>query len=130
MKKEEFIRRYGRTAYAKRCNQTEKWGLSHQKELRAAARERGRNGGKYYEQCRKYKITGLQGVRNKIRGYHNRRWAKYKKFVAHGSQLHHQWAPGSPRYKGVALVEADQHRHGIIDVIRILEGKITMFTEG
>lgn len=32
-------------------------------------------------------------------------------------------------YDGVALVEADRYQHGIIDVIQILKGKITLLTE-
>ena len=34
-----------------------------------------------------------------------------------------------PLYRGLALVEADQHTHGFIDVIKILDGEITIFTE-
>ena len=32
-------------------------------------------------------------------------------------------------YRSTALVEADQHMHGIVDVIEILEGKIRFLTE-
>ena len=129
MKKEEFVKRYGEAAYIKMCGQSQEWRLAHPEEVKAAAHEQCRKGGRYYGKSRIYQVAGLQGVRNKIRGFHNRRWSKYKKIVAPGSQLHHQWQAGSPRYTGVALVEADQHRYGIIDVIRILEGKITLFTE-
>ena len=37
--------------------------------------------------------------------------------------------PKTARYMGVALVERNLHRHGIIRVIEILEGQITLLTE-
>jgi hypothetical protein len=44
-------------------------------------------------------------------------------------ELHHQWIPETADYTGLALVEAKPHKHGIIDVIQILEGAITVFSE-
>ena len=63
-----------------------------------------------------------------IRSKHSRRWRKFKTLIAPGSELHHEWIPETAEYRGVALVEADQHRRGIIDVIQILEGEITLFS--
>ena len=60
---------------------------------------------------------------------HGNLWRKYKNIIAPESQIHHEWIPGTANYRGVALVEADQHMHGIVDVIEILEGKITLLTE-
>jgi hypothetical protein len=91
--------------------------------------EQFRKGGKYYEKWLELDRTGLRGERNKVRGRHQKRWRDYKKIIAPGSQLHHQWQPGTAEYDGVALVERDQHMHGIIKVIQILKGVITVFTE-
>jgi hypothetical protein len=60
---------------------------------------------------------------------HGYYWRPYKNIIAPGSQLHHNWIPGTADYTGLALVEADQHMRGFIEVIQILEGKITLFTE-
>ena len=91
-------------------------------------RER-RKGGKDYEARQKYETTGLQGRKKKIRMKHAKKWRRYKQIVAPESQCHHEWISGTSQYRGVALVEKDQHIHGMINVIRILEGKITLFTE-
>jgi hypothetical protein len=73
--------------------------------------------------------TGLQGARNKIRGRHSHEYKPYKAIIAPESQLHHEWLPDSPEYRGLALVEADPHMHGFVDVIEILDGEITLLTE-
>ena len=91
--------------------------------------EHNRKGGKFYEHQLEYNRTGLQGERNRIRGKHNRKYYSFKQIIAPGSEIQHEWLPGTANYRGVALVEKDQHRHGIIKVIQILEGKITLFTE-
>ena len=36
---------------------------------------------------------------------------------------------GTARYMGIALVEKNAHRHGIVNVIEILEGQLTLLTE-
>lgn len=36
---------------------------------------------------------------------------------------------GTAKYTDVALVESNPHQYGYIDVIQILEGKITLLTE-
>jgi hypothetical protein len=36
---------------------------------------------------------------------------------------------GTAEHRGVALVEADQHMRGFVDVIEILEGEIRLPTE-
>jgi len=43
------------------------------------------------------------------------------------TQIHHEWVSGTAKYRGVALVDAELHRHGIIKVIEVLEGEITLF---
>jgi hypothetical protein len=92
-------------------------------------RQSSRKGGKYYEKNLLYHRIGLQGKRNAIRSRHRNKWRQYKHQIAPDSQIHHSWRPGTAEYDGVALVEKDKHRHGIIDVIQILEGKITLLTE-
>ena len=144
MKKEEFIKRYGEGAYEKRLEQTRqweeanpdkvleqihKWREANPEKVEAQNHERNRKGGRHYVKKLKYMTTGLQGERNKIRVNHAYKWRPYKNIIAPDSQIHHEWLPGSAEYRGVALVEKDQHMHGFVDVIKILNGKITLLTE-
>lgn len=92
-------------------------------------RQRGRKGGRHYEKHLQDAQTGIRGERNKIRCKDRRKWRLYKLIIAPDSQLHHQWLIETSEYTGIALVEADQHMHGFINVIQILKGKITLFTE-
>jgi hypothetical protein len=157
--KDSYIAKHGEAAYAKRLEQRREWGKklpggekqlsqdrrdANPEESRVndrAWRERNpqkiiekgrkvsRKGGAYYEKKQKYKQTGLSGEREHIRMRHGYYWRKYKNFVAPDSQLHHQWVPNTAKYTGLALVEKDQHMRGVIDVIQILDGKITLLTE-
>lgn len=159
MKKKECIRKYGIAAYKKKLQQGRdwyakhseefrernrlwrennqdvvkagkaNWAKSHPEEVKAKSQQQCRKGGKHYEKTRQYKMTGIQHEKELVRGKHNRLWATFKKIIAPESQFHHQWAPGTANYTGVALVEKDQHQHGYIDVIQILEGEITLLTE-
>ena len=61
--------------------------------------------------------------RRRIRQMHR---TKYKNLINSGLVIHHEWIPKTAEYRGVALVGADQHRHGIIDVFQVLEGEITL----
>jgi hypothetical protein len=130
--KEEYIKKYGEAAYTaleKMRNATKRWGEKHPDKVREASHEGSRKDGKYYKRCLAYSQTGLRGERNKIRGRDWGKWNRYKKIIAPESQLHHQWRPGTAEYSGLALVEATQHMHGIVNVIQILEGNITLLSE-
>ena len=144
MKKEEYIRRYGIKAYAKMQQQKREWEKKHPEKGReksrlwkqknpekviATSQDRGRKGGKYYEHTMKYMMSGLPHERNLVRMHHRYLYRPYKQVIAPDSQIHHQWVPGTANYTGVALVEKDQHMHGFIDVIQILEGEITLLSE-
>lgn len=129
MKKEVFIGRYGEAEYERQLELSSQWGESNPDKVQRYRHNQNRKGGGGYEKNQRYKVEGLQGERNLIRNTHSRRWREFKRIIAPGSQCHHEWIFGTSRYRGVALVEADQHRHGIIDVIRILKGKITLMTE-
>ena len=118
MNKEEHIEKYGEEAYKTRLKQTETWIKTH-----------NRKGGANYPKLMLYHMTGLQYARRLIRNKHGLRWKPFKQIIAPESQIHHEWIPGTADYTGVALVETDQHIHGFIDVIQILEGEITLFTE-
>ena len=72
---------------------------------------------------------GWDKKKDLIRGRHRRYYTPYKQIIAPESQLHHEWIPMTAEYRGVALVEANQHLHGYIDVIQILEGEIMLLTE-
>lgn len=155
MKKEEIIERFGEAAYAKELQQNRDWRALHpsyrkkyyaehrgeenakKKKWRAANpdkvkannQEHSRKGGKYYDMRLEYNTTGLQGERHKIRKKHGKQYRPFKRIIAPESQIHHEWIPDTAEYTGVALVETKPHRYGIIDVIQILEGKISLLTE-
>lgn len=159
MKKEEIIERYGEEAYEKKLEQSRKWHKAHREKekaqslkwrkehqeekkatdkkyreahpegIKADGQKACRKGGKHYERRQKYKTTGLQGERNRIRGKHGNQYRPYKQIIAPESQIHHEWVPDSAEYRGVALVEAEAHMRGFVDVIEILDGGITLLTE-
>ena len=129
MYKGERIRKYGEAAYEKKLQQGREWHAAHPEELKASSQETNRKGGKHYEKRRAYNMQGLRHKRGLVRGKHNRKWASYKRLIAPDSALHHEWIPETANYRGVALVEADQHKYGYVDVIQILEGEITLLTE-
>jgi hypothetical protein len=127
--KEEYIEKYGEEAYEKQLEQKRQWREANPEKAEEHNHETSRKGGKYYEKRLEYAHTGLQGERNKIRTTHANKWRPYKKIIAPDSQIHHEWIFETADFRGVALVEADQHMHGIIKVIQILKGVITVFTE-
>lgn len=144
MKKEEFIERRGEAAYKKMIQQNSDWNALHREEIsiqeagwraanpakvKANHQKHTCKGGKYHERHLEYEHTGLRGERNRIRKRHGKQYRPFKNIIAPESQIHHEWVPGTAEYRGVALVEADQHMHGYIDVIKILDGKITLLTE-
>lgn len=129
MKKAEFLKRYGEEAYKKRLGQIRVWREAHSEKIEEHNHELSRKSGKRYEKKLEYNRTGLCGERNKVRSKHRKEYYPFKQIIAPDSQLHHSWRPESPDYDGVALVEKDQHMHGIIEVIQILEGEITLFSE-
>lgn len=144
MNKEEIITRYGKAAYKKKLQQGRDWNVQHREEhsihtkkwqganpdkVEAIHREVNHKGGKYYEHALEHKRTGIPGERSRIRAKHGRIYRVFKQLIAPLSQIHHEWIPGTTDFRGVALVETDQHMHGFIDVIQILEGGITLLTE-
>ena len=144
MKKEEIIEMYGEAAYERHLEQmrayeeehreeanarNKKYAKAHPEVVIAKSQEQGRKGGKHYEAKQEYMRTGIQGEKNKIRGKHGKQYRAYKAIIAQDSQIHHEWVLDTSEYRGVALVEKDAHMHGFIDVIEILEGKITLLTE-
>lgn len=143
MEKKEFIERYGKVAYKKWQQQkrdwnkehpqearerTRLWMLDHPEEVKANDKEK-RKGGKYYGRQRKYFSTGIPHEKELVRRKHRNKWTLYKQIIAPESQIHHEWILNTSDFGGVALVGKDQHIHGFIDVIQILEGEITLFTE-
>jgi len=167
MKKEEYIRRYGKAAYQKMRQQSREWNkenpervqetsklwkAANQEKVKAhpeKSRERAKlwavanpdkdkarqregthKGGKYYAQRRQHQMNGIPHEKELIRSKHANLYRAYKRLIAQESQIHHGWLnDGTSNYRGVALVEKNQHQHGYIDVIQILEGEITLFTE-
>jgi hypothetical protein len=148
MKKDEYIRRHGEEAWAKLLERGRARYKEHKEEEKARNnkyreenpekikarrkidnQKQDRKGGKHYDKKLKYNRTGLRGERNKIRWNHGKQYQPYKDIIAPDSQLHHEWVPDSTEYRGVALVEAEPHQCGIVDVIKILDGEITLLTE-
>lgn len=143
MKKEEFIKRRGKAAYEKKLQQGRDWSKQHREECNARVKEwraanpekvlaieqeQSHKGGKHYEKRLEYNRTGLQGERKSIRDKHRKQYHAISQATPN-SALHHQWIPGTANYLGVALVDKELHRRGIIKVIKLLEGQITVFTE-
>lgn len=129
MKKEEFIEKHSEEEYESYRDYITGWKKSHLTLVQANAREQNRKGGKFYKEKKEYKMTGIQHIKEIIRNKYRNRWKQFKQIIAPESQIHHEWLPGTADYRGVALVEKDQHLQGFIDVIQILEGRITLFTE-
>ena len=157
--KEDYIARHGQEVYDKRLAQRKAWGdnlpggekqrsqerreaepekwrgysrvwcRKNPEIVKAHGREISRKGRKHYDKKQIYKQTGIPGEREHIRMRHGYYWRPYKRIVAPDSQIHHEWVSGTSNYTGIALVEADQHMHGFVDVIEILDGEITLFTE-
>ena len=140
----KFIKKYGEVAYKVKLQRTRDWNAQHHKERNAARKKWRENhpdkakatnqeacckGGKYYLKHLEYKTTGISGKKARIRTKHANHYRPLKKIIAPESQIHHEWIPGTADFRGVALVESNPHRYGIIDVIQILEGKITLLTE-
>ena len=121
MYKEEILKNH--REYYRKCYE------SHPEILKARATKQSKKGGKYYEKRLIYQQSGLQREKNKIRAKHSTHWRKYKGNWLTETQIHHEWIPETADYRGIALVEKDQHLHGFIDVIQILEGEITLFEE-
>ena len=133
MKKGEFIERYGEEKYKEHIEATIQWQRDNPELARdnnkRSSEEWCQKDGKYYEKQRNYQMSGLSHEKRLIRGIHAQRWRPFKQIIAPESQIHHEWLPGTADYRGAALVEADSHMHGFIDVIQILEGEITLLTE-
>lgn len=129
MNKDKIIKEYGEAEYKRRLESNRQWREEHPEEVIANHQEHSRKGGSGYKKYLKYEHTGLRGERNNIRRGHAKEWYDFKVIIAPESQIHHEWTPKTSEYRGVALVETDQHQYGIVDVIRILGGKITLFTE-
>ena len=144
MNKEERIEKYSKEAYKKMLQQKRerriehleqekqklrRWRGDNPEKVKANGQESSRKGGKYYEQHQKYFSAGLPHERKIVRLRHGHLYRPYKQIIALESQIHHEWLPETAEYRGVALVEKDQHMHGLIDVIQILEGEITLFAE-
>ena len=155
MKKEEYIRRYGIVAYDKRLQQSRDWNKAHPEyekkyheehkkerntrskqwsaeypeQVKAHHQEANRKGGKRYEQKRAYMMQGLQHEKGLIRVRDNRRFRTEIEAAGPNYVLHHEWIPGTAKYRGVALVNEEKHQRGIIEVYKVLKGEITLFTE-
>ena len=129
MKKDDYIARHGEEAYELLLARNRNWHKANHERVISLNFEQQRKGGRNYEKKQIYNLSGLQGDRHKIRTKHGGMWRQYKRIIAPNSQLHHQWRQESVLFDGVALVERDQHMYGIINVIQILEGEITLFTE-
>lgn len=106
-----------------------KWREANPQKVRETHREMSHKGGKYYEQRREHLSKGVPHEKGLLRQKHAYLYAPYKRIIAPESQIHHEWVAGTADYRGVALVEKDQHMHGFIDVIQVLDGDITLLTE-
>ena len=129
MNKENRIKKYGIEKHKIRMEQVRDWREQHPAQVQAQSREQGRKDGGGYKNKRLYEMNGFPHARALVRCKHRRKWTPFKQIIAPKSQIHHEWIPGTADFRGVALVETDQHLHGYVDVIKILDGKITLLTE-
>lgn len=135
MNREEHIRRFGEDEKMQQQHRKEvnanlkRWRTTNPDKVKADHLEEYCKGGKRYEKHLIYKTTGLPGEKERTRGAHANYYRPFKQIIAPDSQIHHEWIPRTSKYRGVALVEKDQHMHGFIDVLQILEGEITLLTE-
>ena len=129
MEKKEIIARYGKAEYKRRVKKTREWALSNPEKKKESDQQANRKIGKRYFKTLAYYKTELRGQRHRIRSNHGYLYRSFKQIIAPESAIHHEWVPESAEYRGVALVEKDTHQYGIVDVIKILDGKITLLTE-
>jgi hypothetical protein len=106
-----------------------KYREEHPEKVKASNNEQNRKGSRRYDKKLEYNKKGIPGDKHKIRTKHANQYKPYKDIIAPDSQLHHEWIPKTSDYRGVALVEKEAHMHGFVDVIEILDGKITLLTE-
>ena len=140
MKKKERIIRYGIEAYEKFLDQTRRWKKDNPDTVIAhnavwtkklTCEGVNRKGGKYYLKIKTYYQKEIPKAKHVVRSFHQRLYQPFKNIIDPNglTHIHHEWVAKTANYRGVALVEKDQHSHGYIDVIEILEGKITLMTE-
>lgn len=130
MNKKEIIEGHGVAGYKKHLERNRQWCEAHPEKVEGYRHDQSHKGGKRYEKALKDQQTGIPGEKNVIRSRDRNQYKPFKDIIAPESELHHNWDnDGSAGYSGVALVEKDAHRHGVINVIQILEGEITLFTE-
>ena len=132
MKKADTIRKYGIETYDKYLEQSRNWQRANPEKVSLLSLEQCRKNGKYYNKKLLYMRTGIQGAKNKVRMLHIRIYSPFKRIIDPNglTHIHHEYLnDGTANFRGVALVEKDQHQHGIIKPIIILEGKITLMTE-
>ena len=159
MKKDEFIAKYGEEAWEKKLEKLrthykvhseelkarvkkyqdahpeqarergKKWRETHPEQVQANHQEEYKKGGKHYEKTLIAHHSGVPGEKNRIRAKHGKQYRPYKAIIAPDSQIHHEWIGKTAEYRGIALVETKPHQYGIIDVIQILDGEITLLTE-
>lgn len=129
LEKRRESRKQDKEVYERELEKNREWQRKNPEKTKAIEHKKNRKGGERYKQKLEYNTTGLQGARHRIRNHHRRQWKSYKDIIAPDSVIHHEWIDKTAGYTGVALVEKDQHQHGYIDVIQILDGKITLLTE-
>ena len=131
MKKDGRIKQWGAEAYKRELALSKIWKKKNPEKTKRYAAERNRVGGKHYLEARRKNMEGLRHERAKRRSRDAKKYHLYKKVIDPTglTQVHHSWYSNSVECEGLALVEKDQHQHGYIKVIQILEGEITLFTE-
>ena len=144
LNKEEYIKRFSLEAWEKKLQRSREgkrehpekgrkclrlWRLDNPQKAKEINYNLCHKDGKYYEVAYNHVKTGIPYEKKIIRNKHSKWWRAYKRIIAPDSQVHHEWIANTSEYRGIALVETNQHLHGFIDVIQILEGEITLLTE-
>ena len=135
-RKEEYIARHGEDAWErhlgkkrtwKKAHPEQRWDIKYPEKAKALQRESCRKGGKHYEKRRERDKKGLRHERILIRNRHRKEFHEIKDTLAVEVELHHEWIGDTTEYRGMAFVEKVAHRNGIIDVILLLDGEITIY---
>ena len=136
MKKEEYIRKYGPAAWEAKLSKARRTRITNKvdKGLKDKKESKTEN---YIEQQELMRVQWKKDKGTKRRSrlsedvLMERQKIRHAHYIKWGGgidlDIHHGWIGDTADYQGVALVERDAHRRGIINIVIPIEGGITEF---
>ena len=85
-------------------------------------KQRMHKGGTHYEKEKEYNRTGLRGERHRIRCIHRKAYRLFKKFFGIDTNIHHEWIPGTAKYRSICVLEVEDHKD------KMFENPVLFFT--